>query len=365
MYIATESSNRLLSLDVFRGLTVVLMILVNNDWGDESFEMLLHSKWNGMTPCDLIFPFFIYIMGVSCYLSFNKSDFNRSPRNLFHILKRTIILFVAGLIVNWAFLSVRESPYSIDHLRIWGPLQRIAVCYGLLSLFALFFKHKHIIPAIIFLLVLYSVIIIIGNGYAYDANDNILSIVDMNLFGYEHIYHRSPVDPEGLLGIIPSLAHCMIGFYCGQIFSQKKTNTIENNIIYIFILGTTLLLCGYLLSYELPLNKHIWSPSFVLVSCGIASLLLSSIVYVLDYKKKKVNVTIFIAYGVNALALYILSLLLLAVLIYTGMTDTWYEFLLGIVTSLKWSSFLYALSWVILFSGIALLLYRYKVILKI
>ena len=363
MIITTDKSNRLISLDVFRGSTVFFMILVNNDWGDESFEMLLHSKWNGMTPCDLVFPFFIFIMGVSCYLSFNRSDFDHSPRNLFHILKRTIILFVAGLIVNWAFLSVRESPYNIENLRIWGPLQRIAVCYGLLSLFALYLKHKYIIPTIITLLAIYAIILITGHGYVYDANDNILSIVDMKLFGYEHIYHRSPVDPEGLLGIIPSLAHSMIGFYCGLIISQKCK--IDNKIIRIFIFGTALLLCGYLLSYGLPLNKRIWSPSFVLVSCGLASLLFSSLVYIFDDKNKKVGVTLFKAFGVNALALYIISLLLLALLMYVGLTDWWYDFLHRFIVSLKWSSFLYAVSWVAAFSGIALLLYRYKVIVKI
>lgn len=356
-------SNRLLSLDVFRGITVSFMILVNNDWGDESFEMLLHSKWNGMTPCDLVFPFFIFIMGVSCYLSFDKSDFDHSPRNLFHILKRTIVLFVAGLIVNWAFLSVRESPYSIEHLRIWGPLQRIGICYGLLSLFALYLKHKYIIPAVITLLTTYAIILIMGHGYVYDANDNILSIVDMKLFGYEHIYHRSPVDPEGLLGIIPSLAHSLIGFYCGQIISQKCK--IDIVIIRISILGTVLIFCGFLLSYGLPLNKRIWSPSFVLVSCGFASLLFSSLIYILDDKKKKVGVTLFRAFGVNALALYIISLLLLALLMYVGLTDWWYGFLHRFIVSLKWSSLFYAISWVALFSGIALLFYRYKVIVKI
>ena len=131
------SSQRLLSLDILRGITVAGMILVNNGW-DESFEMLQHSKWNGMTPCDLVFPFFLFIMGISCYLSLVKSEFKPTAPVVRRIVKRTILLFVIGLFINWFDHAIEGDFLCFGHLRIWAVMQRIALCYGIVSLFALF-----------------------------------------------------------------------------------------------------------------------------------------------------------------------------------------------------------------------------------
>lgn len=150
------NTSRLFALDIFRGGTVILMILVNSTWGEDSFEMLLHSEWNGITPCDFIFPVFIYIVGISYYLSLNKKEFKATNTVLIHITKRIVLLFLAGLVINWAFLSIRETPTSFEHLRVWGPLQRIALCYGFVALFALCFNHKYIVHTIIFLLAIYT-----------------------------------------------------------------------------------------------------------------------------------------------------------------------------------------------------------------
>ena len=122
------SSQRLLSLDILRGITVAGMILVNNGWG-ESFEMLGHSKWNGMTPCDLVFPFFLFIMGISCYLSLVKSEFKPTPQVIRRIVKRTVLLFVIGLFINWFDHAIEGDLLCFGHLRIWAVMQRISVLW--------------------------------------------------------------------------------------------------------------------------------------------------------------------------------------------------------------------------------------------
>ena len=194
---------RLLSLDVLRGITVAGMILVNNGYG-ESFAALQHSRWNGLTPCDLVFPFFLFIVGVSTYLSLRKFDFRLSAVVAKKVFRRTLLIFLIGLAINWFDLAIGGDWLPLDHIRIFAVLQRIALCYCAASFFALTVPHRFTVPAIITLLAVYTIILLLGNGYACDVS-NILARVDRFLFGEAHLYHKSPVDPEGLLGTIPSM----------------------------------------------------------------------------------------------------------------------------------------------------------------
>ena len=355
-------NKRLLSLDILRGITVAGMILVNSGWG-ESFEMLGHSAWNGMTPCDLVFPFFLFIMGISCYLSLVKSDFKPTPKVIRRIVKRTVLLFAIGLFINWFDHAIEGDLLCFGHLRIWAVLQRIALCYGIVSLFALFCNHRYTIPVIIGLLVIYTAILLIGNGYAEDATINILAQVDLKLFGYDHLYHHTPVDPEGLLGTISAVAHTLLGFYCGRLIRQKET--VSEKVIALFVVGTVGVIGGYLLSYGLPLNKCIWSPSYVLVTCGLASLLQAFLMYVIDIQKKSGWTTFFHVFGVNALALYVSSELLAILLGHLGISGWVYDGLHAVITSDKWASLAYALYFVLLNFAIGYILYRKKIYIKL
>ena len=355
-------SQRLLSLDILRGITVAGMILVNNGKG-ESFEMLSHSKWNGMTPCDLVFPFFLFIMGISCYLSLVKSEFKPTAKVIRRIVKRTVLLFAIGLFINWFDHAIEGDLLCFGHLRIWAVLQRIALCYGIVSLFALFCNHKYTIPVIIGLLVTYAAILVFGNGYAQDANVNILAQADLKLFGYDHIYHKSPVDPEGLLGTISSVAHVLIGFYCGKLIRQK--HTVSDKVIALFVVGTVLVIGGYLLSYGLPLNKRIWSPSYVMVTCGLASLLQAFLMYVIDIQKKSGWTTFFHVFGVNALALYVSSELLAIIMDNLGVSEWVYNSIHALVTPEKWASLAYALYFVFLNFVIGYILFKKKIYIKL
>ena len=355
------NSQRLLSLDILRGITVAGMILVNNGWG-ESYEMLEHSKWNGMTPCDLVFPFFLFIMGISCYLSLVKSDFKPTPKVIRRIIKRTVLLFAIGLFIHW-FDNALSGDYGFAHLRIWAVLQRIALCYCAVSLFAIFCNHRYTLPVAAALLVIYSAILIFGNGYAEDADVNILAQVDLKLFGYDHIYHKSPVDPEGLLGTISSIAHVMLGFYCGRLIRMK--DTINQKVIALFVVGTVIVIGGWLLSYGLPLNKRVWSPSYVLVTCGLASLLQALLMYVIDIQQKKGWTTFFHVFGVNALALYVSSELLAILLGNYGVSETVYGWIHAVIPPLKPASLVYALYFVLLNFAIGYVLYRKKIYIKL
>lgn len=355
-------SYRLLSLDILRGITVAGMILVNNGWG-ESFEMLRHAEWNGMTPCDLVFPFFLFIMGISCYLSLVKSEFKPTPQVVRRVVKRTVLLFAIGLFINWFDHAIGGDFLCFGHLRIFAVLQRIALCYGVVSLFALFCNHKYTIPVAIGLLVIYSAILVFGNGYVEDASVNVLAQVDLHLFGYDHLYHWSPVDPEGLLGTISSVAHVLFGFYCGRIIRQKET--VSDKVIALFVVGTVLVIGGYLLSYGLPLNKCIWSPSYVMVTCGLASLLQAFLMYIIDIQKKSNWTTFFHVFGVNALALYVSSELLAILLGNLGISEMVYNAIHAVISPLKWASLAYALYFVALNFLIGYVLYRKKIYIKL
>ena len=356
------SSQRLLSLDILRGITVAGMILVNNGWG-ESFEMLGHSKWNGMTPCDLVFPFFLFIMGISCYLSLVKSEFKPTPQVIRRIVKRTVLLFVIGLFINWFDHAIEGDLLCFGHLRIWAVMQRIALCYGIVSLFALFCNHKYTLHTIAALLVVYTAILVLGNGYSENASENILAQVDLKLFGYDHLYHKSAVDPEGLVGTISSVAHVLLGFYCCMLI--RKRETIEQKVIALFVVGAIGVIGGYLLSYGLPLNKRIWSPSYVLMTCGLASLLQALLMYIIDIQKKSGWTTFFHVFGVNALALYVSSELLAILLNNIGVSEVIYNGIHAVIPALKWASLAYAIYFVMLNFAIGYVLYRKKIYIKL
>jgi len=214
------SNKRLISLDVLRGITVAGMILVNDGYG-ESFSTLRHSTWNGMTPCDLVFPFFLFIMGISTYLSLRKYAFKANKTVIGKIFKRTILIFLIGLAINWFDKAIGGDWLPWQTIRIMGVMQRIALCYCAVSLIALIVNHKYLLHVAFALLIIYTLILLYGNGYAQDAS-NIAARIDNAVFGYDHLYHKSPVDPEGLLGTISAIAHTLLGFFACKMMMEAK-----------------------------------------------------------------------------------------------------------------------------------------------
>jgi len=346
-----------------RGLTVALMILVNNGGGSEHFSQLVHSKWNGLTLCDLVFPFFLFMVGVSIYLAFRKYDFKGSGEVYKKIGKRTLLLFLIGLGLNWFEMACKGRPLDFANLRIWAVMQRIALCYGIAACFVVSVDHKWTIPTIIALLVGYSAILIFGNGYAQDGS-NILARVDNALFGADHLYRKSPVDPEGLLGTISGVAHTLIGFYCGKLLCSRSEGYPQDGATKLVYASIALLLAGYALQFFLPLNKRIWSPSYVCVSCGYAALLLSLLMYVIDIKGLSKWAKPFLVFGTNALFLYILSEVLASLFGVLGLNDTLYS-LFSPWLPAKWASLAYALLFTTLCWAIGYPLYKKKIFIKL
>ncbi len=352
---------RLLSLDILRGMTVAGMILVNNGYG-QSYEPLKHSVWNGMTPCDLVFPFFLFIVGVSIYLSLSKCQFQWSGEVARKILRRTLLLFVIGLAINWLDHAIEGEWACFGHLRVWAVLQRIALSYGIASLLVLMINHRYVPYVIICLLLGYALILLLGNGYAADES-NILARVDRALFGSDHLYRKSPVDPEGLLGTISSVAHVLIGFYAGRCI--KQASSVSDKVMALFILGTVLIIGGYLLSFGMPLNKRIWSPSYVMVTCGLASSLLALLMVVIDIRGKRKWCTFFQVFGVNPLFLYVSSEVLAIVLGHVGVSEMVYGGISGVISHPQTASLCYALYFVGLNFLIGYLLYRKRIYIKL
>lgn len=323
---------RILALDVLRGITIAGMILVNNpgSW-EHIYAPLRHAAWNGLTPTDLVFPFFMFIMGISTYISLRKYSFMLSKVAVRKVVQRTVVIFLIGIAIDW-FLRfcyywpgpegmgfgecLWDAACTFDTVRIPGVMQRLAVCYGITAFIALIVKHRYIPWIIVGLLAGYFLLLMGGNGFAYDET-NLLSIVDRAVFTSAHMYKDNGIDPEGLLSTIPSVAHVLLGFYVGRMMlagggkePQDRETLLRSHLIKLFLLGTVLAFSGWLLSYGCPLNKKIWSPTFVLVTCGLASSLLALLIWLIDVKGYKRWSRFFEAFGVNPLFMYVLGDLL-------------------------------------------------------
>ena len=383
---------RLLALDILRGITIAGMILVNNpgSWG-HIYAPLEHASWNGLTPTDLVFPFFMFIMGISTFFSLKKYDFTLSLPTLWKILRRTVVIFLIGMFIAWFGLFLRgvlndltfwDAVLNFDHIRILGVMPRLAICYGVGSLIALLLKGPWLPAFVIVLLAAYSAILITGHGYEF-SDANIISIVDHRVLGPQHMYADTidgltlKFDPEGLLSTLPSIAHMLIGFICGGLIVGAHDN--KDRIIRLFIVGTVLTFCGFLLSYGLPINKKIWSPTFVLTTCGLAASFLGLLIWIIDIEGYKRWCRFFEAFGINPLFMYCLGAVLSIVI--GAVKIPWDGIESGMISIKGWcyqavlmplcqgdatlASLLFAISFVILNWLVGYVLYRQKIYIKI
>ena len=384
---------RLLALDILRGITIAGMLLVNNpgSWG-HIYAPLEHASWNGLTPTDLVFPFFMFIMGVSTYFSLKKYDFRLSHKAALKILRRTVVIFAIGLGIAWLARFLRgvtspdvsfwEAVMNFDQIRILGVMPRLALCYGIGSLLALWTGRKRLPWLIGGLLVLYAIILLSGDGFAF-ASHNIIARVDKAVLGHAHMYADTvdgvtlKFDPEGLLSTIPSIAHMLIGFCCGGMILTVKDNTERINRL--FIVGTILTFSGFLLDFGMPINKKVWSPTFVLTTCGLAASFLGLLIWIIDIKGYRKWCRFFEAYGVNPLFMYVfgsvLSLLISFIKVPSASTQS------GMISIKGWlyqdimmpvagddatlASLLFALTFVIATWCVGNILYKNKIYIKI
>ena len=392
----TKTSSRLLSLDVLRGITIAGMIMVNNpgSWGS-IYTPLEHAQWNGLTPTDLVFPFFMFIMGVSMYLSYKKFDFKLSGQTFTKLLRRSVLLFLIGLAIGWFSLFCRglnglraedmslfdkilQSANSFEHLRILGVLQRLALVSFFGSFIVLSVKPKRIPWLIGFILLFYWILMAVTGSYA-ENDSSLVSIIDNAVLGVKHMYtdnlpdgSKVVFDPEGLLSTLPCIAHVLLGFLAGKLISESKDN--NQRIQKLFIFGTIIMFIGFLLNYGFPINKKIWSSSFVLATCGLASLLLALLLWIIDVKGKKKWSIFFESFGVNPMFIYVVAGILSILLGNIGFTyfAEWFS-LKGFVYT-QWlspvfgdylGSLVFALSFVTINWFIGHILYKKKIYIKL
>ncbi len=319
----TKSSSRLLSLDVLRGITVAGMLLVNNpgSWGN-LYAPLAHAEWTGLTPTDLVFPFFVFVMGVSMCFSLRSFDYKPSRALLFKIVKRAVILFLIGWAVGWFGHLCRGlhngDPFSvavnnIPTMRILGVFQRLALCYLLGALVVITVNHKRLPWVTAAILIAYAVLLELGKGYDFTL-ENIISRVDVAVLGEDHMYHehafgeKLAFDPEGILSTIPCIAHVLIGFMVGKMLLAVKDN--GERLQQMMLWGFVMILAGWLLSYGIPVGKKMWSSTFVLVTCGLATSVLGLLTWLIDIKGYNRWCKPLQAFGMNPLAIYTLGTVL-------------------------------------------------------
>lgn len=322
-------NQRFYSLDVFRGATVALMILVNNpgSWG-HIYTPLDHAEWAGCTPTDLVFPFFLFAVGNAMAFVMPKLE----EKNIFwkKVITRTFLIFFIGLFLSWfPFIKWSDDhlvakPWAFidgegneDGVRIMGVLQRIALCYFFASIIIHFFKPRGAFVAAAVLLLGYWLLCVAGNpSDPFSMTGYFGRNVDISILGKSHMLHFDKVngkmyhfDYEGLTSSIAAVAQVIFGYIAGNyIISKGKTAEMLNGL---FVAGTVLMFCGLAWDMNFPIIKKIWSSSYTVYTTGLALIVLSVMIYIIEFKNVKGWLSRFFdVFGKNALFIFVLSGLL-------------------------------------------------------
>jgi predicted acyltransferase len=370
-----SATERLVSLDVFRGITIAGMVLVNDPGSWENiYWPLEHAQWHGWTPTDLVFPFFLFIVGVAITLAFgSRVESGRSTRDLYlKVIKRTVIIFAIGLFLN-AF------PYfDFSVLRIPGVLQRIAVCYFFASIIFLNTKIRTQVAITIALLLIYWLLVKLIAAPGFAAGDltkegSLPSFIDRVVFG-QHVWAQAKIyDPEGLLSTIPALATTLIGVLTGHWLRTK--NSPYEKAAGLFVAGAICVAVGWAWNAFFPINKALWTSSYVLFTGGLALQFVALCYWVIDIKGYRRWAKPFEIFGVNAIALYVgagIMADLLGVIKVTGSDGTkiplgsWiYDNLFASWASPVNASLAFAIAFVLVWLGLMWILYKRKIFIKI
>lgn len=376
---------RLVSLDVFRGMTIAAMLLVNNagDW-DHVYTPLEHAAWHGCTATDFIFPFFLFIMGVAMPFSLGRRlEQGARPGSLLGpIVWRLFALFALGLFLNFLMCSALNKP-----LRVMGVLQRLGICYFVASLIMLWGRERAQVLWIGILLVGYYLLMVLVSVPGYGAANlaqagNLASWIDTKVLG-SHCYEWDAKtgmghEPEGLLSTLPALASTLIGCLAGE-WLRRPGRTGYEKVSGLFVAGTLLVLAGKSWEFSFPMNKNIWTSSYVLFTGGWALLSLGAMSWLVDLHGRTAWTKPFVVYGMNPIAAYVgassmayISIWIkwmgpdgkpvrLKTWIYTRCYQSWIPNLAGPYIS----SAAYGMSYVVLWCGIMWIMYRRKIFLKV
>lgn len=373
-----EKSKRLVSLDAFRGITIAAMILVNNPgtW-NAVYKPLQHAHWNGWTPTDLIFPFFLFIVGVAIVFAFSKRlTLGQTKKDLYlKIVRRTLILFGLGLFLNgFPF-------FNLSTIRIPGVLQRIAITYFFASIIYLNFDIKVIYCITFGILAVYWIIMktIPVPGYGAGVLEpvgNLCWYIDSHIFR-GHTWAGAPApgfDPEGLLSTLPAISSVLFGILTGN-YIKRKINEYEK-VSSLFVWGFFAVIGGYIVSIWFPINKNLWTSSYVLLTTGMALIFLATCYWLIDIKGYKKWSVPFLIYGSNAITVYTLSGIIARMLIFLfkvklsdGEVITLKAYLFRTLFA-SWlpphqASLAYAIVYDLILLGFMTILYKKKIFIKV
>jgi predicted acyltransferase len=391
---------RLLSLDVFRGLTIAGMLLVN-DPGTWSaiFPPLEHAEWHGWTPTDLIFPFFLFIVGITTHLSLSarRARGDDDSAIVKQILRRGFIIYLLGFAMalfpfyQWGNIEAlpNATPWDrivwrLDHVRILGVLARIGIVYiiaGLLTYKTTLRQQIYIIAGLLFGYWFAMTLIPvpgeneIGALLLHTKDRHLAAYVDRLILGTKHIWTGSVTfDPEGILSTFPAIATAMLGVLTGRWLVQREKPLLER-ITGLFAAGSLGMVVGLMWNWSFPINKNLWTSSYVIFTAGMACVALATIMWIVDYANVKWWTKPFVVFGVNPIVAFVGSGVM-ARLIYTLWKVDYNGRSVSIQSAIyqagyaSWlpprvASLAFALSFVLLWYGILLVLYRRNIILKV
>ncbi|WP_340105300.1 acyltransferase family protein [Rhodohalobacter sp. 8-1] len=376
---------RLVSLDVFRGATIAAMILVNNPgtWA-AMYPPLRHAQWHGWTITDLIFPFFLFIVGVSVVLAFTKSLEKGAGRGdlLRKTVKRSAIIFGLGLLMMgfpyFTFDPSFDIHSNLSGIRLMGVLQRIAICYLIASLLFLYVKPKTMAFITAGLLLVYWAVMMLipvpgyGAGMIDQPHTNLSAWVDQLLIPEPHIYREGPYDPEGILSTIPAIATTLLGLFAGMILMTDRT--IIEKAARLMLWGFFLAVIGYIWNWWFPINKSIWTSSYAIFTAGLAMQCFGACYWLIDVKGYKRFTRPFVVYGVNALIVFFVSGLLARTLVMIQIpTDEGSISLQRLIFNNVFmplasevnASLLYAITWIVLWYVVLSYMYKRKIFIKV
>ncbi len=319
--VTVSKPQRLLSLDAFRGITILAMILVNNpgSWGEGlRYASLDHAAWHGWTPTDLIFPFFLFIVGTSLAYSLRKSREmgGATPEVYARIVRRTCVLFLLGLGMAffghaWDYLSGKKDSLHLETLRYLGVLQRIALVYFFASLIVLKLSiRSQVILSIAILLGYWALMAWLPNPDNYATNlspgGNIVRVVDLKVLGAEHMYTQAKsekTEPEGLVSTPSSIVIALIGYWAGLLI-QRRGPTMQT-VCLLIAAGAAIAAVGLVWGEVFPINKKLWTSSFCVLTSGLASIGLGLCLAVFDVAGFARLARPFEIVGVNAITVYV------------------------------------------------------------
>ncbi|MDN3586542.1 DUF5009 domain-containing protein [Pedobacter aquatilis] len=379
----SQPKQRLLSLDFFRGLTVAAMILVNNpgSWG-HIYAPLEHAEWNGCTPTDLIFPFFLWIVGVSIAFAMSSSKAEPSTHNktIVKAIKRGLILYFLGFFLAIFGKLINDPANALQTVRLLGVLQRIGIVFIISSIIFLKVSERNIFKTLIVILAVYwalmTLVPVPGVGYAnMEKETNLAAWIDRGILTEAHIWASAKTwDPEGVLSTLPAVGTCLFGILVG-IWMKRKDVDNPTKVAWLFSAGIFAAILGLLLDLNFPINKSLWTSSFVLYTGGLASVALALCYWIIDVQGYKKFTTPFVVYGVNAITVFFLAGLMPRVLnmiqvskpdgTKTGILVRFYEtcytpFFSPINASLVW-----AISYVLGFYVLLYIMYKKNIIIKV